>query len=106
MIEVALKPTQTKNQLRNVKVKQLYITLCDVQTQHEKNFQHFAGAHVEKMLRLSNRRGRPARELFEGLKAWAERHDPTQWKASIPRTPSLVRPLHISGTRAAWKPTL
>lgn len=67
MIEGPLKPTQTKNQLRNVKVKQLYITLCDVQTQHVKIFQHFAVTHVEKMLRLSNRRGWPAHAPFNGF---------------------------------------
>lgn len=49
---VAVKPTQTKNQLRIIKVMQLYNTPSDVQTQHENFLQHFSGAHVEKMLRF------------------------------------------------------
>jgi hypothetical protein len=52
VIEGPLRPAQTKNQLRIVKAKQLYIIPDDVQTQHEKISQHFSGARVEKMLRL------------------------------------------------------
>ncbi len=102
VIEWPLKPTQTKNQLRNVKVTQLYITGSDV-TQHENFFQHFAVTHVEKMLRLSNRRGRPARTRLERVvgcrPSGTIRHNGRRRS----RFSFLVCPLHTSGTRAAGR---
>jgi len=52
VIERAVKPTQTKNQLRNIKATQLYNTPSDVQTQHDNFLQLFSVTHVEKMLRF------------------------------------------------------
>lgn len=52
VIERAAKPTQTKNQPRNIKATQLYNTPSDVQTQHDNFLQLFSVTHVEKMLRF------------------------------------------------------